>query len=695
MAKISKITKGQKVVPDLPRQEMEKTVDEKYSNPVNEKLQDLDDIIENKTYYVASINNLGIGLMLYGKLVNPKTPSEQIKISREIFNKLKNDKYFFSEIEKEENGEKKVIGIEAIMKPADVTHHNKLEAMITPEPQKVVTKPEQSKIYLPEKYPQLQLDRMPSIFQENIFDYIIMIGNNDPRIIQRHMVIEAVAGSGKTWTIEQSTKLVPRNKTYVFLSFNKHIKDEFKRRRPDANALTFNGAGNTAVINKLKSSGKINKKFELNNLNNILDNLFDNRYTHFTLEEQDELRPAVRRLVSLYKATGLTKIEERLDEIKVKIDVESLYNLIEEYDIQTECEHNDLKILCEDILNINFNIFTNNWNGYDYDDQIWLPSTRNDVKIEQYDYVFIDETQDLNKTQLTLAIKICKPNGSIIAVGDRNQSIYGFRGADTEAIPRIIKELNAEVFPLSITYRCPKSHVNAIKEYARNLPDEEWTREFKESMEKFEYATLQNSIKEAIEGEIIPITFNQVAEKAQGIDKIICRTNAPLVKIFFQLIRDHKKAIILGKDFGEELKNIIKKVGGNTIDQFRKRLEKWYTTKRNKLLEENKSTEKVQDQFETLNILSEDLNSMDDLRTLIKEIFEENEIENKITLSTVHKAKGLEAKTINDSIFLIKSYGGNIIMPSPQAKNIKAKKQENNLMYVGYTRGKNKMYIVE
>ncbi len=670
---------------------------EKEFEPSKEKIDDIKDIMDNKTYYVATINNLDIPLMLFDKMIQQKHPSDQIKVTRQVFNELKKDKYFYTEIQKDENGEKKVIGVETIIKPADVTHHKNLERIIKEQqPEKIkFIDHEHPKIYLQEKYPQLMLDRMPSIFQENIFDYIIMLVNNDIRATQKHGVIKACAGSGKTWTIEQATKLVPRTKTYVFLSFNRHIRDEFKVRRPDANALTFNGAGNTAVINKLKSSGKINKNFEINNLNNILDHLFENKYTHFTLEEQDELRPAVRKLVSLYKATGLTKIEERIDGISVKIDVSSLYNLIEEYDISTECDHSDLKMLCEDILNVNFNIFTNNWNGYDYDDQIWLPAIRNDVKIEQYDYIFVDETQDLNKTQLDLAIKICKPNGSIIAVGDINQSIYGFRGADTEAIPRIIKELDAKVFPLSITYRCPKSHVNAIKEYAKNLPDEEWTREFKESMEKFEYATLQNSIKEAIEGEIIPITFNQIAEKAQGIDKIICRTNAPLIKIFFQLIKNNKKAIIIGKDFGEELKNIVKKVSGNTIDQFRKRLEKWYSTKRDKLIDENKSIEKVTDQFETLNLLSEDLDSMDDLRTLIKDIFEDKEIDNKITLSTVHKAKGLEAKTTNDSIFLVKSYGGNIIMPSPQAKSIKAKKGENNLMYVGYTRGKNKMYIVE
>jgi len=664
-------------------------------DPSKEKIADINDILDNRTYYVATINNLGIPLLLFGKMVQQKHPSDQIKVSRQVFNELKKDKYFYTEIQKDEQDEKKLIGVETITIPADVTHHHNLEKIIKnqqPESIKII---DHKQIFQAQKYPQLKLDRNPSIFQEDIFDYIIMLANNNPRATQKHMVVEATAGSGKTFTIEQATKLVPRNKTYVFLSFNKHIKEEFKRRRPDANALTFNGAGNTAVLNKLKRSGKINKKFEINNVNNILDHLFENKYTHFNLEEMDELRPTVRRLVSLYKATGLTKLEERNNNITVKIDVESLYNLLEEYDISTECDHSDLRMLCEDILNITFNIFTNKWNGFDFDDQIWLPTIRDDVSIEQYDFVFVDETQDLNKTQLDLAIKICRQGGSIIAVGDRNQSIYGFRGADTEAIPRIIKSLNAKVFPLSITYRCPKSHVNAIKEYARNLEEKEYTREFKESMEKFEYATTENAGYEAIEDEIIPITFNQIAEKAQGIDKIICRTNAPLIKIFFQLIKDHKKAIILGKDFGEELKNLIKKVGGNTIDQFRKRLEKWYSTKRDKLLEENKSIEKVTDQFETLNILSEDLDSMDNLRLLIKEIFEESEKSDKITLSTVHKAKGLEAKTVNDSIFVVKSYSGNIIMPSPQAKTTKSKKQENNLMYVAYTRGKNKMYIIE
>src|ERR1700722_1305373 len=94
----------------------------------------------------------------------------------------------------------------------------------------------------------------------------------------------------------------------------------------------------------------------------------------------------------------------------------------------------------------------------DFDDMIWIPNVLN-LPLNTYDYVFIDEAQDLNIAQINLALNSCAKGGRIISCGDSNQAIYSFRGADSNAVNNIIERCQSKTFPLSVTYRCAKSIV--------------------------------------------------------------------------------------------------------------------------------------------------------------------------------------------------------------------------------------------
>lgn len=87
-------------------------------------------------------------------------------------------------------------------------------------------------------------------------------------------------------------------------------------------------------------------------------------------------------------------------------------------------------------------------------DMVFVPAMHPGWKApELYDFVFVDETQDCDVAQLSLVMRAVKSRGRIIVIGDRNQSIYRFRGADTDAMPRLERELNATRLPLSVSYR--------------------------------------------------------------------------------------------------------------------------------------------------------------------------------------------------------------------------------------------------
>src|SRR5262249_26323122 len=73
----------------------------------------------------------------------------------------------------------------------------------------------------------------------------------------------------------------------------------------------------------------------------------------------------------------------------------------------------------------------------DYDDQVWFP-IRHDLPVDRFDVLLGDEGQDWNRVQQALARK-ATDGGRLVPIGDENQAIYGFAGADCDALPRLTK----------------------------------------------------------------------------------------------------------------------------------------------------------------------------------------------------------------------------------------------------------------
>ena len=85
---------------------------------------------------------------------------------------------------------------------------------------------------------------------------------------------------------------------------------------------------------------------------------------------------------------------------------------------------------------------------------------------EKYKYIIIDEYQDINYGQYELVKLIGGTEQNIMAIGDPNQAIYGFRGSDITYINKFTKDFkNAEVYRLNQSYRC----TNTILEASNNV----------------------------------------------------------------------------------------------------------------------------------------------------------------------------------------------------------------------------------
>ena len=96
----------------------------------------------------------------------------------------------------------------------------------------------------------------------------------------------------------------------------------------------------------------------------------------------------------------------------------------------------------DDIINYTINILTDNPDVLDY-------------YSSKFKYILVDEYQDTNKSQFMLVSLLASKYGNITVVGDSDQSIYRFRGADITNILNFEKDFpGAKIVKLEQNYRC-------------------------------------------------------------------------------------------------------------------------------------------------------------------------------------------------------------------------------------------------
>ena len=172
---------------------------------------------------------------------------------------------------------------------------------------------------------------------------------------------------------------------------------------------------------------------------------------------------------------------------------------------------------------------------------------------------------------------------------------------------------------------------------------------------------------------------------------ILCRNTAPLVGFAYSLLKRDVSCRILGRDIGANLISIIKKLRAINLDDFEAKLAVWLERETTKAVAEDRNPERLYDQAECLKFfietLDEDSRTVDSLVAKIELMFVEQPNATRLTLSTVHKAKGLEFETV--FILDFDKY-----MPSRWAQQAWQKVQEQNIIYVAVTRAKNTLIYI-
>ena len=87
----------------------------------------------------------------------------------------------------------------------------------------------------------------------------------------------------------------------------------------------------------------------------------------------------------------------------------------------------------------------------------------------KFKYVLVDEYQDTNKAQFTLVTLFASKNGNITVVGDNDQGIYSFRGADISNILNFERDFpGTKIIKLEQNYRCTGNILKAANSVIKN-----------------------------------------------------------------------------------------------------------------------------------------------------------------------------------------------------------------------------------
>lgn len=496
-----------------------------------------------------------------------------------------------------------------------------------------------------------------SPFQKEIFNEIMHGAGN--------MVITAAAGSAKTTTIENCLRFIPEEKRKLFLAFNVSTVDKLKNEVVNGNStriMTFHGLGNRI----LRENGKITKDTKIDEF----------KYSRYVKQHINELTiygeteslgmEGISYITNIISLCNYARYYMAM-KIKEIAEVAGIYGLTpvrDEYDVVRK-----VLIWGED-----------NIESIDHTDMIWLPNILNlTTKKYLFDFIFIDEAQDTTLAHQQLVDKSFKRGCRFVAVGDPLQQINVWCGATERAIERYESRPNTKKVLLPISYRCPKKIVEMAKQYSPDIMAQE----------------------NAIDGEI---RYDVSANGAKPGDLVLCRIISKLIEQYMSYLRSNKKAYLKGSDaVRSTYLDMISKIDAEKIDAkchtknglvpqlYRLYFERLKDIQKQFNIDEEEAIYHYEalnlyDNIEAIKVLSEGLTKVSELVDKINVIFNGDE-NDAIILSTVHKAKGMEA----DNVFILCPS----LMPSQLARKEWEVQAERNLLYVAITRAKKTLNYVK
>lgn len=520
----------------------------------------------------------------------------------------------------------------------------------------------------------------PNKFQQKIYEHVAKHDKRNPE----HILVGAVAGSGKTTTLLGALKSIPEDEKVLLLAFNRHIMEELSDRLKRDKALRRGkGAKGSIKVSTVYSAGAaaLQREFRgrMDTNRSKYRNIIKHEKKNLEALTDGSIKLNAKLQYFLSEAVDYARLSmvdtSNADELKGLIKT---YALDAEVRLSNEFVETHLGLLIEHVVNCGKDLAKTR-HVVDFTDMIYLPAAL-ELEMHQHDRVFVDEAQDLSRAQLWIARNSCKPDGQMVFVGDECQAVYGFAGAQSNSIQQIREVVGAKDLPLSICYRCPKSHISLA---AHIRPD-------------------IKARPRAPQGVLEVLKADAAGRKMKSGDLVLCRTVAPLVSTALDLISKGKKAKLLGVDTSKEviaaLDSLVDVAGDNKIHESQLAVMQWLAMEKKDLTKSNPDadTSDAEDIAQCLLSVLQAYGARGNYRRsigeskfnlvgFIKNLFSPD-ASTGITLASIHKAKGLEAKRV----FLMRP----LSFPNINARQDWEIEQEKNLLYVALTRSLNELYLV-
>jgi len=469
-----------------------------------------------------------------------------------------------------------------------------------------------------------------------------VVGSTD-----QHVGIRALAGSGKSTVLcfTLSTHALSLGKCCA-LAFGRKDAARFKQLLPACiESRTIHSFGFVAIRKHFKV-----KQADLNKLYTILDEVCPADWL---------MQGWVEELVRKAKADAV-----------VPGDKSALLETLERYDLAVEIPEEKLGAVVKyahKVLRLCLNVKKY---SVDQDDMIWLPAIMDELKLEQYDTVGVDEVQDLSTAQHIMVGKLVDLGARIIAVGDPNQSLYYFRGAlsnSFDALVGMLAKSKRGLIELTMPI-CYRSSLAVIRKAQRLVPDIQ-------------------ARPGAPEGQDIEIGVPELLDTIGENDQILCRTKRPLLGMAFKLEQlgvpfyiqgGDKEAAALRFFILRHAKEHEVKPPTDDVKELVVRLKAWYE-EREQAGSAGYRLAIWKDRIEAIEYLASKTEDVVSLLADIKRLFfVPADTTDRVLLSTIHASKGGQSRRV----FHINPES----LPHPKAESDEEKAQETNAEYVLITR---------
>jgi superfamily I DNA/RNA helicase len=456
---------------------------------------------------------------------------------------------------------------------------------------------------------------------------------------QNSVLIEARAGAGKTFILTQLAPFLPLGGHC--LAFNKAIAEELDTKLPGSClAKTFHALGFSLLRERLQTVDmKMNKLYTLAKTKLKVQNT--KPYTELV----SAMKIAGMGLRDLPSPT-LKNIDHLIDTRNIEVP-ENITR--EEFITQT------IKLFKASLKQINV---------IDFDDMLYLPLYLADKfgwSFDKFKFLMIDEAQDVSPLRLEMIKRL---TDTVIAVGDPYQSIYGFAGAANGALNEIETCYQTERYQLPHSFRCPSNITQEASELI--------------------YPDSILSLPENLGGVVTRQKFNPTWYPTSESQTVLCRMNAPLFVTALRMLRDGA-AFNFNSDFPRQLISFQKRFKATTCKELQVRVTAWFEEESERLAGRKGPLSLAKEKHDTLMYLATQCEDPKTITLTLEKLMTPNP--GHPTLSTIHKAKGLEWP----EVYLIRPD----LLPAPFASTPEELEQERNLEYVAMTRASQKFTYLD